>query len=40
MKTLIILKLIRYENTNLPNSIIGSYHSGNGKRPNTRQPNQ
>lgn len=38
-KTLTCLKLISYENKNLHNSLIGIYHSGNGKRPNTRQPN-
>lgn len=38
-KSLTCLKLISYENKNLRNSLVGIYHSGNGKRPNTRQPN-
>ena len=39
MKKLINLKPMCYENKLLPSNSVGSYHSGNGKRPNSRQPN-
>lgn len=38
MNTLTCLNLISHENKILPNRHVGSYHSGNGKKPNTRQP--
>ena len=39
IKHINLLKHLSHENFNLPNNIVGTYHSGNGKRPNTRQPN-
>ena len=39
MKNFNYLNPMCYENKFLPTNIVGSYHSGNGKRPNTRQPN-
>lgn len=37
-ETLTCLKLISYENKFTNHSLVGIYHSGNGKKPNTRQP--